>query len=298
VREGQGTRQRQECVLPARSIARPMRDLLAARPFEARVLAVFERACLLCTPDRQVLSLVLPAVGDGPLNVVVSGEPGAFAGLAAGMPIRLEGERLSLGEVQVPLAGAVTWEPRPPWERLRSGDAGTPARLEQLRALALERAPADSLLWVLAAEGAPAAGLRPEAEGEAVRAARDELAAGRAWGEAGLSAAARRLAGLGAGLTPAGDDLLAGAMLRAWLDGPLPDAFCQAVVDGAAERTTLLSAALLRAAARGECSAAWHRLLADLDSGAPLGPAVDAVLAYGHTSGADALAGFLGSGAC
>lgn len=282
-------------LLPARSVARPVRSLLAARPFEARVLAVFERACLLSTPSGDVLSLVLPVPGDGPLNVVVDGEPGAFGGLAQAMPAHLHDEQLTLGDVRVALAGAATWEPRPAWQRLRAAGAAAPARLEQLQAVALARAPREGLLVLLTPGGGPGSSARPQAEVETARAAAADLAAGRAGDATRLEAAARRLAGLGGGLTPAGDDYLAGAMLRAWLDGPEPDAFCRPVVAAAAPRTTLLSAALLRAAARGECSAPWHRVLAALESGAPLPPAVDAILAHGHTSGADALAGFLGA---
>ncbi|MDX9829039.1 MAG: DUF2877 domain-containing protein [Anaerolineae bacterium] len=282
-------------LLPARSIARPVRSLLAAWPFEARVLAVFERACLLSTPDGEVLSLVLPAAGDGPLNVVVEGEPGAFGGLAQAMRAHLHDGQLSLGDVRVPLAGAATWEPRPAWERLRAAGATAPLRLEQLRAVALAHAPREGLLVLLAPEGGSGSSARPPAEVERARAAAADLAAGRAGDVTHLEAGARRLAGLGGGLTPAGDDFLVGAMLRAWLDGPAPDAFCRAVTAVAAPRTTLLSAALLRAAARGECSAPWHRLLAALESGASPAPAVEAILAHGHTSGADALAGFLGA---
>jgi hypothetical protein len=283
-------------VLPALSIARPLQDLLAARPFEARVLAVFEHACLLAAPGGDVVSLVLPAIGDGPLNVVVAGARGAFDGLAVGMSVWLAGERLRLGEVEVSLAGAATWEPRPEWERLRAGGAVASDRLEQLYRLALVQAPHDSLMMLLAPGADLAPGLRPQAEVATARLAAAELAAARPGDEARARAAAARLAGLGGGLTPAGDDFLCGAMLRAWLDGPQYGVFCRAVLAGAAGRTTRLSAALLRAAAVGECSAAWHRLLAGLAAGAPLGPAVNAVLAHGHTSGADALAGFLMSG--
>jgi hypothetical protein len=283
-------------MVPALSIARPVGDLLAARPFAARVPAVFERACLLVTPGRDVLSLVLPAIGDGPLNIVVAAEAGAFDGLAAGMPARLEGDGLIVGGVQVTLAGAASWEPRPDWQRLRAEGAAEPHRLAELSQTALARAPGDSLPALLAPAAGQTAATRPRAEVEALRAGAAELAAARAGGRAGLAAAAARLAGLGGGLTPAGDDFLAGAMLRAWLDDPAPGAFCQAVLAAAEPRTTLLSAALLGAAARGECSAAWHRLLAGLAAGKPLLPAVDAVLAQGHTSGADALAGFLAAG--
>ena len=110
-----------------------------------------------------------------------------------------------------------------------------------------------------------------------------------------LRDAAAHLAGLGIGLTPAGDDFLAGIMLWAWLAYPAPGPLCRALVEAAAPRTTTLSAAFLRAAARGECDANWHQLLAALSTGsaAQLAPAVQQVVAHGATSGADMLAGFL-----
>jgi hypothetical protein len=103
------------------------------------------------------------------------------------------------------------------------------------------------------------------------------------------------LAGLGTGLTPSGDDFLGGAMLWAWLTHPAPESFCYAIAQAAAPRTTTLSAAFLRAASRGECSAAWHALLAALNEGAgeQITTAAQGVLAHGASSGADILAGFL-----
>jgi hypothetical protein len=106
------------------------------------------------------------------------------------------------------------------------------------------------------------------------------------------------LAGLGGGLTPAGDDFLTGVMLWAWLTHLEPQGFCRRLFEASAARTTMLSAAFLRSAAEGECSAAWHDLLAALDGGPEqqLAEAVASVLSFGHTSGADALAGFVGMG--
>ncbi len=105
------------------------------------------------------------------------------------------------------------------------------------------------------------------------------------------------LAGLGHGLTPAGDDFLCGAMAWAWLAHPEPEAFCQPLVRAAAPRTTALSAAWLRTAAAGEFSAPWHRLLGALanEQGHPaeIEAAVREALAHGATSGADILAGLL-----
>jgi hypothetical protein len=60
----------------------------------------------------------------------------------------------------------------------------------------------------------------------------------------------------------------------------------------------MLSKAFLRSAAAGECSAPWHRLLEALEGGSAeqLYVAMREVLSYGHSSGADALAGFLWMG--
>jgi hypothetical protein len=84
-------------------------------------------------------------------------------------------------------------------------------------------------------------------------------------------------------------------MIRAWLAHPNPQPFCQAVFDAAAPRTNRLSVAFLRAAARGECNIAWHHLLDALQNGPQeeLLEATLAIIAHGHTSGADMLAGFL-----
>ena len=63
----------------------------------------------------------------------------------------------------------------------------------------------------------------------------------------------------------------------------------------AVPRTTTLSGAFLRAAARGECSVSWHNLLGALGDGVEIRVATAAseVMAHGATSGADSLAGFL-----
>ena len=90
------------------------------------------------------------------------------------------------------------------------------------------------------------------------------------------------LAGRGPGLTPAGDDLLAGyAAGLVLFAGRVDEA--ELIVARAAPRTTLLSATLLRHAARGELPEPAHALLEDGD---PL-----PLLAFGQTSGRAILLG-------
>ena len=103
------------------------------------------------------------------------------------------------------------------------------------------------------------------------------------------------LAGLGFGLTPAGDDFLLGAMVAIWSAFPSGEAAALAgsIAVASAPLTTRLSAAWLQAAARGEVAAPWHDLLAGVTarSRERVLSAAERILDMGHTSGADALAG-------
>lgn len=104
-------------------------------------------------------------------------------------------------------------------------------------------------------------------------------------GGGSLAGLVPRLLGLGPGLTPAGDDVLAGALvtLRAAAD-PAAEALAAAIGD-CTGRTTTVSAALLTHAARGECIAELAGFLGALDEPGDLGPALAALLAVGATSG-------------
>ncbi len=98
-------------------------------------------------------------------------------------------------------------------------------------------------------------------------------------------------------MTPAGDDWLLGAALAAHSGFPTPDAAALLLIAVrlAAPGTNPLSASWLRAAVDGACGAHWHRLFAAClyqDAGA-VARAAEAIVAQGHSSGADALAGFL-----
>lgn len=123
------------------------------------------------------------------------------------------------------------------------------------------------------------------------------LAAGCASGWLlGAVTAAERLVGLGPGLTPSGDDVLAGLLvtlrhlgaatgtaravdLAGWLGAT--------VTFDARTRTTPISATLLHCAARGEACPEVLAVLRGLTGRQPLGPALRRLCGLGHTSGAD-----------
>lgn len=187
-----------------------------------------------------------------------------------GAPAEVGGGRIVIGDLVV--SAAAWWDPHP---RLPSPQpALLPEGVRQLRnAVYGEGVPhsAFTLPGLPTGPGGPLAALRG-----AVR---------RADLDAALRTSAR-LIGLGPGLTPAGDDVMAGTVAGLVLLGH-PDArrFAAGVYALAAGRTTELSRALLRHAAAGRVSAEYAAVLHALVGDRPLGPAIDRLLATGSTSG-------------
>lgn len=98
------------------------------------------------------------------------------------------------------------------------------------------------------------------------------------------------LLGRGDGLTPVGDDVLAG-----WLATTAAIRQCTGAVGAAvrvhAHRTTALSAALLLDAVDGQCLPQFRALVMALATGHGVTEAVAGLVAVGHTSGAGMLLG-------
>jgi hypothetical protein len=113
-----------------------------------------------------------------------------------------------------------------------------------------------------------------------------------------LRAMAQYLSGRGIGLTPAGDDMLAGWMACNWLlYGPTTRLLeaCQQILLVARQQTHLLSQCWLSYAAEGNIALPMRDLLAALtqERQEPLLAAVQDVLALGATSGYDFMQGML-----
>jgi hypothetical protein len=125
-----------------------------------------------------------------------------------------------------------------------------------------------------------------------VDALRAALAAGT---PAELRRAVSALVGLGSGSTPGGDDVLCGALAGLYAGGrsALVQQVSVAALDQLAQRTTLVSADLLRLAAAGHACAEATAVLQAAGRGADaaLHRALTGLLAVGHTSGADLTTG-------
>src|SRR3989441_7980191 len=139
------------------------------------------------------------------------------------------------------------------------------AHLPTLQRLLDREAPEGGLARAVSHPNASTAALQRRAEAAIV-----ELARGLQRRDALLvSRAAGALAGLGPGLTPSGDDVLVGVLLAFALHADDFRAMRQAIISTVRDRTTRISMAYLEAAARGEASESWHRLVAALAVGRP-----------------------------
>jgi hypothetical protein len=108
------------------------------------------------------------------------------------------------------------------------------------------------------------------------------------------AALAHRMLGVGPGLTPAGDDFLAGLLVGARSFGLAAQSLRAMVAAQAPYRTTVISAALLRGACRGESLPELTRMLLSLSGrSTEVDSALDALVKIGHTSGRALAAGAL-----
>ncbi|GAB4427289.1 MAG: hypothetical protein Fur0044_25180 [Anaerolineae bacterium] len=264
-------------IVAALSIARPLLEQLVACPFEGRVLGRFERAINLADTGGWVIALTSPEMGRGPFSVVVAASSDFFNEFTVGQRVRADQDGLTVGRWRLDWSTAAIWEPRlvsPPqplhldtatiqilkpythWPDPAAVNAALKQRLEQAAAQ-FTQALVDHQT-------------NPER----------------------LAPAAVVLAGLGNGLTPAGDDYLVGSMVALWMGSLKP--LLPEIANAAVPQTTTLSAAFLSAAAQGEFMEPWHNLAQSLYTGEieSLGLALTEVAHFGASSGRDALAGF------
>ena len=261
---------------------------------DPRILHVFDHACNLINERREVLSIVTPEIGNGPFNLVVEDEILFSEHLYIESAIAISDNQLTLADLTIDTNNAILWPPRPNWEVLHAKRGNILTQIASLPITNNQPLLPNSLVSTLSS----------------------------ALANADLPVSltvAKQLAGLGQGLTPAGDDFIVGALYASWIIHPtnIVRVLAEEIAGAAAPLTTSLSAAWLRAAGKGEAGILWHEFFDALASvGRTLAPhviclanqagvakrtysvavqeTVDKILAVGETSGADALAGFIG----
>ncbi|MFI6292260.1 DUF2877 domain-containing protein [Nonomuraea sp. NPDC050790] len=241
-----------------------VRPVLESPRRRARVLAAFPAGVYL-----EVRTDLEPSV-----LAIITGEATRLPNsvlLAADLPRVTVGDDASVGEGTIELGRLRLrvrrwWDPAPPLAPV------DPVRLPA----ALDPAGAPGLA------GHPAMELLAES-------------CGRGW-LLGAVTAAEQLVGLGPGLTPSGDDVLAGLLVTLRHLGAaagaeravwLADWLAATVTYDARTRTTPISATLLHCAARGESCPEVSGVLRALTGHAALEPALSRLCRLGHTSGAD-----------
>ena len=280
--------------LPAHLVATPVLERLTPGPHAGVVLGAGTTAAWVDL-DGFVIAVTTREVPLLPNAIAVAAGSGALvgAGAGAGGAARLAPGLVRLGSVQI------TWDPAAPpgWDPTVPVPSGATPQAVAARGAALLRA-----LGAEAEAHALVRHLVRELGRIGLATADDpEGAAGLTWLFRGIrerdpvpaAAGARELLGRGSGLTPEGDDLLAGVagtlavlgpatgMGRSFLRGVLA-----ALVDPARARTTALSATLLELAAHGLLTEPAGRLLDLSPAGERAWPAALARLRrLGHGSG-------------
>jgi hypothetical protein len=282
-------------MVQARSIASPTLAWLR-NPKPARVLHVFKDACNLIAEDGEVLSLVMPTIGYGPFNILLS--PIEISDhISAESAVSFDNKRIRIGALEITLTPAQVWEPRFDWESFRGRQDSLSRFAGMLEEVLIELAPVESYVQLIHSGESSVREIEAQTLLSAQEPARF-IVQGLLRGDEELCrTSARKLAGLGAGLTPDGDDFMMGCILALWAyrAGEGVEQVASWVSLEANLRTTPLAAAWLRAASRGECSACWHDLLQAilLENEENIRSAARAIIQQGHTSGASALAGFI-----
>ncbi len=259
------------------------------------VAAVFRRAVLVRT-EGAFLVLGDESVAPHPYAVTV---PDTGARPFPGEAFHLTATELSIpGVLHLPVEGLREFTPRRSTPRLAA-----PGCVRGALAIALERVRSLPFrggfhgLFRRPPEGDPLGEALLRIARQRTRQVREAL---RRRDRAALLESCEGLSGLGTGLTPSGDDYVAGvaAALRFLSESrgdPPPEGWLDLLAGSVESRTSGYSAFLVRCAARGQVSrpvSDWlEAILSGRREGVPA--ATDALVAMGHSSGVDAMAGMV-----
>lgn len=275
--------------ISALSLAPEVNNWLA-NSCQPRVLHVFDPACNLINERKEVLSIVAPQIGNGPFNLVVEDNVVFSEHLGLESHISVSPTHLTLGNLTIHTAIAELWNPCPDWEELhRQRDM----ILGQLTKLPITNYPVRGLEM-----GFATIAHQPYPTTTNLQSLISNLCSALANADVLCAQTmTSKLAGLGQGLTPAGDDFIMGAILAVWIIHPLDVAsiLAEEITKPAALLTTSLSAAWLKSVGKGEAGILWHEFLDACIVGeeSNIKKRVGKILTIGETSGADVLAGFL-----
>jgi hypothetical protein len=290
------------CILRADRIG----DRVPARA-DGRVHSAFGRACNIETRTGELVTLLAEELGNVPHGIRLAGPVAPFQSwLIAGQNAILDTRALFVPDagITVDLSGAAVGRGAVAAVSMDLGSMGPGATtiaiaLRDLRATLVERAPEQGFAPLLAA---PAAARSAVERAVATRLSRTLPMLARATERRDVTAiagAAAGLVGLGPGLTPSGDDFIAGYLAALWSRAGFEsgiEAMLPSLADALAplfQHTNAISRQMLSDAAQGRFA---EHLIDVTRAVAGTGDVVDATaqaLASGHSSGADTVCGLL-----
>jgi Protein of unknown function (DUF2877) len=248
----------------------------------AEVAAVFERSLYLRAED-MFICLGEPSIGNGPLTLIADF---SSSRLQRRQPASISEQGIAIGDTaRFSFDRCEPWQP-PRW----------PHSLSPLQLIDVGQAIAGRMAAEAPVEGL--GGLYCGSETSLTRIARPRITRFEAWlcnafeTDRVSSGAVHNLIGLGPGLTPSGDDFLAGALalVDALAETKAHAALARAINASPHGLTSPLSGCLLRVAAAGHVGENLHRAIAALISG-DVDAAIASIRNIGHSSGWDMLAG-------
>ncbi|MDE0308182.1 MAG: DUF2877 domain-containing protein [Albidovulum sp.] len=245
--------------------------------------------------DSGLVCITLGGVDPGPISVATTANRFSnliAAGLSIGQPVCSNSSRIFAGgKIEIDLRPSSKWSP-PAWPEFPDASL-------------IQCGISKSGQWMPSTSNCSGLGkiaiehIAPEKDDLVGRAARESILAARDY-VASIGAQgnrtfnwARRLIGLGPGLTPSGDDFLGGFLIALHAIGESEESrrLWEAIGPDARASTNPLSFALLESAAKGLGSASLHAVLLAIMAGENPSSALASLSRCGHTSGWDALAG-------
>ena len=260
----------------------------------AHVFSTFERACNLIDEQGRFISIVDNTIGNGPFAVVLEELPFSLDKmLSVGAPVVVGNNSLTVNTTTIDFSEATLWSARVDWDYPKHCPHQFQKNIGDLYLTVQNNASGGSLSSILHSTrdnmGYVYARVTDSAQ---------QLYSGIVSGDMQkIYLGAANMAGLGVGLTPSGDDFLMGVMYALWAMFDQKDAarWSRKIAEAASSRTNMLSGAMLQESANGYASEHWHVLVDVLckENVTDVTRACMDILSLGHTSGADALTGFL-----
>ena len=273
-----------------------------------RILSRHHHALNLVTPTDTLFAIVTPYHGNGPFHVVIS--PAQLTYIQRQPAIYLQTHHIVAGSLTLPFASFARWAPHLPALSARPAQS-LPALYQHYQKLGQPALGAVTLTQDPQSTTRPTPSLSPLQFDHTAQVTYQRAQQALTLLSSGLyeenmlliTEGVKLLAGLGPGLTPAGDDFLVGLLAAFYALGPSYarqqgaswPMYARLIADMAHNHTTRLSATWLTHAGAGGFGEPWHNLIQAMNAHQPqaLTTCAERILATGATSGADAMSGFL-----